>query len=838
MDKVEESIYIEQEMKQSYMDYAMSVIIGRALPDVRDGLKPVQRRILYAMFDEGHLSNRKHSKCAGVVGEVLKRLHPHGDSPVYDALVRLAQPWNMRYPLIDGQGNFGAIDGDSAAAYRYTECRLAAVAEPLLEDIDKDTVDFLNNFDDSSVEPAVLPGRIPNLLINGASGIAVGMATHMPPHNIGEVLDAVMAVIKEPSISVEALMEVLPGPDFPTGGIIYGKAPIWSAYKTGRGVLQVRARTSVETLKNNAREVQAIVVTEIPYQVNKSRLIEKIAQLVNSKQIEGISRLRDESDRQGLRIVVELKKDATPEIVLNQLFKLSYLQVSFGITNLAIVEGRPQVLPLKGLINCFVDHRRDVVTRRTQYLLGQARARMHLLEGFKIALMNIDDIIQLIKESENPKAAGGALMARYELSQAQSQAILELRLQKLTGMERLAIEREHEEVASEIARLEDILSASSRIDEVILEELESIRERFGDKRRTDILDDEGEILIEDLIEDSDMAVTISHQCYIKKIPLMAYKAQRRGGRGITGASTKEDDFVEHMFIASNKTTLLFFTSLGRLHWLPVYRIPESSRTARGRAIVNLLELKEDEKITAVVPVKDYADGQFVVMATKKGIVKKTTLMEFSRQRKGGLIACSLDEGDDLIGVRVTSGADEVVLLTKYGMSIRFSEDNVRAMGRTARGVKGIQLDSDDEVVSMTIVESEQLDSGSLSLMSICQHGYGKRTSLDQYRAQTRGGKGVIDIQTNDRNGLVVGGFVVGEDHDAMLITSSGKIIRFSVSDISVIGRNTQGVRLMNLEEDEQVVAVARLAESDDEEVDGSEDLEGVDELAEVGEEQE
>lgn len=809
----DELIFIEQEMKQSYMDYAMSVIIGRALPDVRDGLKPVQRRILYAMFDEGHLSNRKHSKCAGVVGEVLKRLHPHGDGPVYDALVRLAQSWNMRYPLIDGQGNFGAIDGDPAAAYRYTECRLAAVAEPMLEDIDKETVDFINNFDDSNVEPTVLPARVPNLLINGASGIAVGMATHMPPHNLGETIDAVIATINNPDIGVDELIRIIPGPDFPTGGIIHGKAAIYSAFTTGRGVISVRARTSIETLKTASREVQAIVVTEIPFQVNKSRLVERIAFLVNNKEIEGISRLRDESDRQGLRIVIELKKDATSEVVLNQLFKSSPLQISFGIINLAIVEGKPQVLSLKQLINCFVDHRRDVVTRRSQYLLGQLRARMHILEGFRIALMNIDDVITLIKESDSPQGARESLVARYELSNEQAVAILDLRLQKLTGMERLAIEQEHQEVQQSILELEKLLASSVLIDELIVTELKAVKDRFADKRRTDIIDDQGEIFIEDLIEDQDMAVTVSHNCFVKRIPLQVYKAQKRGGRGVTGASVKDDDFVEHIFIASNKTKLLIFTSLGRLHWLSVYRIPESSRTARGRALINLLDLREDERVTAFLPVKEYSEGSFVIMATKFGVIKKTSLMEFSRERKHGLIASTLDEGDVLIGVGVSSGSDEVMLITKSGMSIRFAEDDVRSMGRTARGVKGIQLDEGDEVVSMSVVSKEIDASG--TLLTVCENGFGKRTALSNYRAQSRGGKGVIDIQTSGRNGPVVAAFVVAEGQEAMMITSSGKVIRFKVADVSVIGRNTQGVKLMNLEEGEKLAAVAHLADVDE-----------------------
>jgi DNA gyrase subunit A len=807
-------ITIEQEMKQSYMDYAMSVIIGRALPDARDGLKPVQRRVLYAMLSEGLISNRKHSKCAGVVGEVLKKFHPHGDSSVYDALVRLAQSWVLRYPLVDGQGNFGDIDGDPAAAYRYTECRLTSLAERLLDDIDKDTVDFTPNFDDTTEEPLVLPSTFPTLLVNGADGIAVGMATHMPPHNIGETIDAVIALVENPHISTEELLRIIPGPDFPTGGQIVGTSGITSAYATGRGMLQIRGSTHTETLKNNNREVEAIVITEIPYQVNKSRLIEKIAELHNSKLVEGIARLRDESDRKGMRIVIELKRDVTSSVVLNQLYKSSPLQVGFGIINLAIVEGKPIVLTLKRLIECFVDHRHDVVVRRTKYLLNQSKARIHILDGLRVVLLHIDDVIQLIKGSDSPAEAKAGLSAKYELSDIQSQAILELRLQKLTGLERLAIEKEHEELTHEIERLEKILADSKEVDNIIVSELKLVRDKFADKRRTEIVPSEDDFEIEDLIEDQEMAVTISHQGYVKRIPLDSYKAQKRGGKGVLGASSKDEDFTENFFVASSLSKLLVFTTLGRLYRLPVYKIPESSRVARGRAIVNLLELKSDEQITAFLPVRDFDPDKFIMMVTKRGVAKKVQLSEFSRERKGGVIATSLDQGDSLIGVALTSGKDQILLVTKTGMSLRFDESDVRHMGRLARGVKAIELEDLDDVVGMTVVT--QNEGSDRCLFSVCENGFGKRTLIESYRLQRRGGKGIIDIQTSSRNGMVVGGFAVSNGDGAMLITSSGKVIRIKIDDISVVGRNTQGVRLINIDEGEKVAAIAHFIESDEE----------------------
>lgn len=818
-------IGIEDEMRQSYMDYAMSVIVGRALPDVRDGLKPVQRRVLYAMLSEGLVPGKKHSKCAGVVGEVLKRFHPHGDSPVYEALVRLAQPWALRYPLIDGQGNFGSIDGDPAAAYRYTECRLTRVAERLLEDIESDTVDFQPNFDESTDEPVVLPSILPNLLLNGADGIAVGMATHIPPHNLVEVVKATLELIENPAAEVADLMKHLPGPDFPTGGLIFGRDQIRAAYETGKGIIQVRAKAEIETIKANTREVQAIIVTEIPFQVNKSRLIERIADLVNERAIEGISKLRDESDRTGMRIVMELKRDATAEVVLNQLYKHTPLQVSFGIINLAIVGGQPVVCSLKKLLSSFLDHRRDVVTRRTEYELRKASERMHLLDGFRIALLNLDDVIALIRKAQNAPEASDQLRIRYELTQIQAQAILDLRLQKLTGMERLAIEKEHKELADEIERLRELLSDPKRIDGLIKAELENAILEFPEGRRTAIVDRGTDINVEDMIEDEEMVVSVSHQGYVKRHPLSTYKAQKRGGRGITGAALKEEDFVEHLFVATALSDLLIFTSLGRLYWIKVHQVPEAGRAARGRALINLLPFQPDEKVTAILPVKEYTQNRCVIMATKQGVIKKTELMEFSRARKGGIIACSLDAGDELVGVALGFGKDEVILATRSGMAIRFAEQDVRAVGRGARGVRGITLDEGDFVVSLTVV-ADTKDEGTAGaecridregmLVTVCENGYGKRTALEDYRLQGRAGRGVIDIKADERNGPVVGVGAVHNDSELMIITSSGKIIRIEASGISIIGRNTKGVKLINLEQDEKVVAVTPFMEGEDE----------------------
>ena len=806
-------ITIESEMRQSYLDYAMSVIVGRALPDVRDGLKPVQRRVLYAMLNEGLVSNRKHSKCAGVVGEVLKRYHPHGDMPVYEALVRLAQPWNLRYPLIDGQGNFGSIDGDPPAAYRYTECRMTELAERLLEDIEKETVDFTPNFDDSTQEPVMLPAVIPNLLVNGANGIAVGMATHIPPHNLREVISGALALIENPNISLQSLLTLIPGPDFPTGGIIYGRGPIVSAYSTGRGIMQVRAKAHFEKLKTKSREADIIVVTEIPYQLNKARLIEKIAELVNEKQIEGISKLRDESDRSGMRIVVELKRDSTPEVVLNQLYKLTPMQSSFGIVNLAIVDGKPVVCSLIDLLRHFLDHRRDVVTRRTEFDLKKAKERMHLLEGFRIALLNLDEVIKLIRAASTPKDAKDELISRFSLSTIQAQAILDLRLQKLTGMERLAIEQEYSELAAKIQELLGILADAKKVDAIIAAELSEVQEKYGDARRTEIVDDGGEIDMRDLIEDEEMVVTISHKGYVKRTSVSEYREQRRGGKGIIGAAADDEDFIENLFVCSTLADLLVFTTLGRLYWLKVYEIPESGRTSRGRALVNLLEMKEEEKPCAILPIKEWSDSAFVVLATRGGVIKKTALEEFSRSRRSGIMACTLDEGDTLIGASITSGSDDIILATRDGMAIRFQEDQVRAMGRAARGVTGIRFEGDDKVVGMTILpkapEGATGEEEELTLLTVCENGFGKRTAISEYRSQNRGGKGLIDIQTEGRNGPVIEALTVTSTSGLMLITSGGKIIRTSAKDISVIGRNTRGVKLIELEPNEKVVAVGR-----------------------------
>ena len=817
-------VNIEDEMRQSYMDYAMSVIVGRALPDVRDGLKPVQRRILYAMLGEGLLPGHKHSKCAGVVGEVLKRLHPHGDMAVYDALVRMAQPWNLRNTLVDGQGNFGSIDGDPPAAYRYTECRLTAFAEQLLRDLDKETVDYAPNFDETSVEPLVLPSILPNLLVNGADGIAVGMATHMPPHNLREVINAIVAQIKNPSITLDELMHHLPGPDFPTGGLIHGKSGIRSAYLHGKGVLQLRARVEIEKIGGRSRAVEAVVITEIPYQVNKARLVERIAELVNDKTIEGISRIRDESDRKGMRIVIELKRDATSSVVLNQLFKHTPMQTSFGVINLAIVEGQPMVLNLQGLLGNFIGHRRDVVTRRTQFELKKAEERMHLLEGYRIALLNLDEVIALIKAAETPKDARAALMTRFGLSELQAQAILDLRLQKLTGMERLAVEKEHQELGEEIKRLLALLSDAAKIDSVIINELEELRDKFSADRRTEIIAEVDEIDLEDMIEDEEMVVSVSHEGYIKRTSTSVYRAQKRGGKGVAGASTKEEDFIQHLFVASTLSYLLVFTDIGRLYCLKVYQIPEGNRTARGRALVNLLQLRADEKIAAILSVKKFAEKKFVLMGTALGAVKKVELMEFANVRRNGLTAYSLRENDRLIGAQISSGNDDIVLATKDGIAIRFREDQIRSTSRTAGGVRGISLDKGDEVVGMAVFPdggngAAQQEGGQRAadlILTVCENGYGKRSRLSDYRSQHRGGKGIFDIKTVERNGPVIGICIVDDKSELMLITSSGTIIRLLASGISVIGRNTKGVRLINLEEGEKVVDIAHIRDEEEE----------------------
>ncbi len=797
-------INIEDEMRGSYLDYAMSVIIGRAIPDVRDGLKPAHRRILYAMYREGILSNKRFSKCAGVVGEVLKKYHPHGDAAVYDTLVRMAQDWNMRYPLIDGQGNFGSIDGDSAAAYRYTEARLKAIAEELLADIDKETVDFVANFDDTTKEPCVLPSKIPNLLVNGSDGIAVGMATKIPPHNLSEVVSGLIALIDNPNLTVKELMKLIPGPDFPTGAFIHGRDGIKSAYETGRGSIQLRARAMIEPMARGDRE--CIVVTEIPYQVNKARLIERIADLVRTGKLDGISDIRDESDRDGMRIVIELRRGTVAGVILNQLHKHTALQQSFGIILLAIVNGQPKVMNLKEALQLFVDHRKEVVTRRTAYELRKAEERAHILAGLKIAVENIDEVVALIKKSKEPAAARAALIKRFKLSEIQAQAILDLRLQRLTGLERDKIIAEYAEIQKLIKKLKEILADEKLVFKIIRDELTAMKDKYGDERRTIIKAKTEDLTVEDLIQEEEMVVTVSHRGYIKRNPISTYRAQRRGGRGKTGMTTRNEDFVEDLFIASTHSYVLIFTNSGKVFWLKVHEIPQVGRVARGQAITNLVNMPSDDRIAAILPVREFAEGQFIVMTTKRGVVKKTDLMSYANPRSGGIIATSIDKGDELIAVRLTSGAQQIFLTTRNGQAIRFEEEDVRPMGRTARGVRGISLRKDDEVVSMEVLATDA------SILTVTEFGYGKRSPCDEYRIQSRGGSGIITIKVADRNGPVVGAMQVTDADDIMLVTDSGKIIRSNAEEIRNIGRNTQGVRLITLEKGEKVVTVAKVVE--------------------------
>ncbi len=798
---------IEDEMRRSYLDYAMSVIVGRAIPDVRDGLKPVQRRILYAMYELGNEYGKPYKKSARIVGDVIGKFHPHGDTAVYDALVRMEQEFSLRYPIVDGQGNFGSIDGDSAAAMRYTEVRLAKIAEELLSDLDKETVEMVPNYDGSLTEPRILPARIPNLLVNGSSGIAVGMATSIPPHNLGEVIDALTALIADPDISVDALMEHIPAPDFPTGGILYGLEGVRDAYRTGRGNVQVRARAFIEKSKKGDRE--SIVVTEIPYQVNKARLIEKIADLVRDKQLEEITDIRDESDRDGTRVVIELRKDAVSEVVLNNLYKLTQMQVSFGVQLLAIVQNRPRTLTLRQMLEEFLAYRKEVITRRTIFLLAKAEARAHVLEGLKIALDRLDAVIKLIRASKDPKTAKEGLVERFELSEIQAQAILDMRLQRLTGLEREKIVQELKEWKSEIVRLKKILAEEKELLRVIGEEFREIREAYADERRSQIVREVKELRLEDLIVDEEMVVTVSHTGYIKRNPISLYRTQRRGGRGKVGMGTKEEDFVSMVFIASMHSYIMFFTNTGKVFWLKVHEIPEAGRAAKGKAIVNLLSLSPGESISAILPVREFEEGKFVVMVTAHGVMKKTDLMEFSRPRSGGIIAQGLKKGDHLIATEITSGRDEMFLSTRHGLSIRFHEDDIRSMGRTAVGVRGISLGKGDEVVGM-----ELLKPGG-NLLTVTVNGYGKRTAVDEYRIQTRGGKGVIVLKVTKKTGAVLGVAQVSEEDDVMLVTDRGKIIRMPVREIRISGRNTQGVRLIGMEENEHVASLARLAEKEE-----------------------
>ena len=803
-----EGINIEDEMRSSYLDYSMSVIIGRALPDARDGLKPVHRRILFAMRELGNTHNRAYKKSARVVGDVIGKYHPHGDQAVYDTLVRMAQEFSLRYVLVDGQGNFGSIDGDPPAAMRYTEVRMHRMAEELLSDIDKETVEFGPNYDESLEQPLVMPSKMPNLLLNGSSGIAVGMATNIPPHNLNELIDAVVLTIDNPAATIPELMEHIKGPDFPTGGIICGMRPIHEMYTTGRGQMKVRGRAHITEGKNGK---QTIIITEIPYTVNKTNLIENIARLVQSKTLEGITDLRDESSSEGIRILVELRRDAVPKIILNNIYRHTQLQTTFGAIMLAIDGGKPRVMNLKDLIRCFTDHRFEVVTRRTEFDLAKAEARAHILEGLKIALDNLDAVVKTIRAAKNRDEARSKLMAQFKLSEIQANAILDMRLYQLTGLERNKIEEEYLEVIKTISFLRDLLSSRSKLFGVIKEELLDLKQKYGDSRRTDIAPEEGEINIEDLVADRGCVITISHAGYIKRVPVETYKAQRRGGKGISGMTPKEEDFVEHLFVANTHDYILFFTSAGKIYWEKVYEIPEASRVARGKAIVNLLNISNEETIAAMICVRQFDESKHLVMASEKGVVKKTNLSAFKNVRREAIIAINIDKGDRLIGVKLTDGKNEVMLTTEKGMSIRFDEGQLRDQGRATRGVKGIALDKDDKVKSLTIVDPEA------TVLTCTVNGYGKRSSFDEYRVQKRGGRGLIAIRTSERNGLVVAAHSVTDDGAMMLITAKGKMIKMAISDIRVIGRATQGVRLINLDSSDKLVC-ATTVQPDDEEL--------------------
>ncbi len=802
-------VYIEDEMKKSYMDYAMSVIIGRALPDIRDGLKPVHRRILYAMHEMGLERNKPYKKSARVVGDVIGKYHPHGDAAVYDAITRMVQNFSLRYTLVDGQGNFGSIDGDPPAAMRYTEVRMARIAGELLSDIEKETVDFRANYDDSLKEPTVLPAAVPNLIVNGSSGIAVGMATNMAPHNLSEVIDAIVHLIKKPAATIEDLMKFIPGPDFPTGGFIHGRKGIRDAYTTGRGIVQMRARVITE--KHPRTGKQSIVVTEIPYMVNKARLIEKIADLVRDKKIEGISDIRDESDREGMRIVIELKKEEVAEIILNNLFLQTQMQTSFGIINLAIVDNQPRVLTLKDILRLFIRFRKEVVTRRIVFELKKAQERAHLLEGLKIAIDNLDEVIKLIRKSKSPKEAKERLIKQFGLTDIQAQAILDMKLQRLTALEREKIIEEYKEVLKLIKRLKEVLAKEQLLLNIITDELKEIKDRYGDERRTEILEEVGEITLEDIIADEDMVLNITHGGYIKRNPTSLFRIQRRGGKGKTGMTTKEEDFVEHLFVASTHSHIFFFTDKGKVYSIKVYDIPQAGRAARGKAIVNLLNIARDEKLTAFLPVKEFIKGKHIVMATSHGVIKKTDLMAFSNIRSGGKIAINLDASDRLISTKLTDGSFDLFLSTRNGQAIRFNEGQVREMGRVSRGVRGIKLGKDDEVVSM-----ETLEKGA-TILTVTERGYGKRTAIEEYRKQHRGGRGIRNIRVTEKNGRVVSIAQVRDEDELMITTDRGKIIRIAMKGISVIGRNTKGVKLIGIAKNEKVTGTAYIAEKEAEE---------------------
>lgn len=800
-------VSLEEEMKSSYIDYAMSVIVARALPDVRDGLKPVHRRVLFGMHELGVAHNKPYKKSARIVGEVLGKYHPHGDTAVYDTMVRMAQDFSLRYPLVQGQGNFGSVDGDGAAAMRYTEARLARIAEEILRDLDKNTVDFTPNFDDSLQEPLVMPAYLPNLLVNGASGIAVGMATNIPPHNLSEIVDGLIAVIDNPKLKPEDLIKIVKAPDFPTGGIIYGYDGVKDALLTGRGRIVLRAKANVEVLKNDREN---IIITEIPYQVNKTTLIEKIASLVREQKIEGISNLRDESDRDGMRIVIEMKRDGQPAVTLNQLFKHTQMQITFGVIMLALVNGVPKVLTLREMMDHFLDHRMDVLIRRTKYELDAAERRAHILEGYIIALDNIDEVIATIKKSKDVETAKVNLMKKFKLSEIQAKAILDMRLQRLTGLERKKIEDEYKEVIKLIQRLKAILANEKLRKQIIKEELLVLKEKYGDERRTEIVHDFKEFSLEDIIAEEDVVVTISHAGFIKRFPVSGYRRQGRGGKGVTGAGTREEDFIEHMFVASTHHYIMFFTDRGKCYWLKVHEIPEGGRATKGRSILNLIEKDKEENITAFVSVKEFTDDKFIVMATEKGTIKKTVLSAYSNIRRGGINAINLAAGDRLIEAKLSEGKNDIIIGTKSGMAIRFNEKDVRDMGRTATGVRGIKLGKNDVVIGMIVVKN------ATTLMVVTEKGFGKRSEIEDYRLTKRGGKGVITVKTSDRNGKLIAMKEVNDSDELVIITTGGMVIRQSVSELRVMGRNTQGVRLIRLNEGDDIADIARVVPDEEE----------------------
>jgi DNA gyrase subunit A len=799
-------VSLEEEMKSSFIDYSMSVIVSRALPDVRDGLKPVHRRVLFGMQQLGMYHNKPYKKSARIVGEVLGKYHPHGDTAVYDTMVRMVQDFSLRYPLIDGQGNFGSVDGDDAAAMRYTEARLARIADEMLRDLDKNTVDFTPNFDDSLQEPAVLPSYLPNLLVNGSSGIAVGMATNIPPHNLNEVVDGLVALIKNPDITSEKLMKYVTAPDFPTGGIIFGYEGVKEAYTTGRGRVIVRAKANIETQKNGREH---IIITELPYQVNKANLIEKIADLVREGKVTDISNIRDESDRDGMRVVVELKRDAQPHVILNQLFKHTQMQTTFGVIMLCLVHGVPRVLPLKEMMRYFIEHRMDVLIRRTKYELDAAERRAHILEGYIIALDNIDAVIETIKKSRDVETAKNNLMKKFKLSEIQAKAILDMRLQRLTGLERKKIEDEYKEVIKLIEKLKGILGSEEKRYLIIKDELLLIKEKYGDARRTEIVYKHEEFSLEDIIAEEDVVVTISHSGFIKRFPVSGYRKQQRGGKGVTGAGTKEDDFIEHMFIASTHHYILFFTDKGKCYWLKVHEIPEGGRATRGRSILNLIEKEKDENITAFVAVKEFREDQFLIMATEKGTIKKTVLSAYSNVRKGGINAINIAPGDKLIEVKMTDGSNFIVIGTRNGFAIRFNEQDVRDMGRTATGVRGVNLGKDDKVVGLLVIKRND------NILVVTENGFGKRSDINDYRITKRGGKGVITVKTTEKTGKMIAMMEVVDGDELVIITTHGMVIRQSVKDIRVMGRNAQGVRVIRLKDGDKIADIAKVIPDDE-----------------------